>query len=66
MPLDHEKLPSAWGCGWKEGESRCAILSCRRSGPCEGKWADDIARIIGGVPRADAHPNCTKQIVDTH
>jgi hypothetical protein len=47
MPPDDERLPLAWGCGWRYGEEAgCAILSCRRKSPCEGEWADDIYRII--------------------
>jgi hypothetical protein len=56
MPAD-AKLPRAFGCGWIEGESgaesRCAILSCRRSGLCEGAWAEDLYRMMLASAGAD-------------
>jgi hypothetical protein len=49
MP-DTERLPPAYGCGWRYGEEAgCAVLSCRRDSACEGEWADDIYRIIQNV-----------------
>ena len=55
MPPDHEKLPSAWGCGWRYGaEAGCAILSCRCKSPCEGKWAEQIYQILANYGRGPA------------
>ena len=47
MTADDERLPPAWGCGWRyREEAGCALLSCRRNSPCECEWPDDLYQII--------------------
>jgi hypothetical protein len=53
---DNERLPPAWGCGWRYGEEAgCAILSCRRTSPCEGEMADQIYQILANYGRGTAY-----------
>jgi hypothetical protein len=50
MSAQGEKRAPAFGCGWREGEgdceTRCCMLSCYRTKPCDGEWAGDIYQII--------------------